>query len=79
MKSILAFLVLAAAAACGGSDCGNCNTGSNYCRDPGGGGADLCCPTNSPYYCAADNGCHSDPFFSCASGKVFCSTEYTCH
>ena len=73
-----ALLLLSATACGGGSTCGNCKTGSNYCRDPGGNGADLCCPASTPYYCANDNLCHGDVFFSCSSGKVFCSTEYTC-
>jgi hypothetical protein len=54
---------------------GKCDAGFSFCQNPGGGGADKCCPTASPYYCAADNGCRSDPFFSCSSGKIFCSTE----
>lgn len=78
VKAALLFLPLWLAAACGGSTCGNCRANYNYCRDPGGGGADLCCPTASPYYCAADNGCHADPFFSCPSGKVFCSSQNNC-
>jgi hypothetical protein len=71
-------LLLSLTAACGGSTCGTCQAGSNYCRDPGGGGADLCCPASSPYYCKADNGCHADVFFSCSTGKVFCSSQYNC-
>jgi hypothetical protein len=54
---------------------GKCDAGFSFCKNPGGGGADKCCPTASPYYCAADNGCRDDPFFSCPSGKIFCSTE----
>jgi hypothetical protein len=65
-------------AACGGSTCGNCNTGNNYCRDPGGHGPDLCCPVSTPYYCGTDNLCHGSVFFSCPSGKIFCSVEWTC-
>jgi hypothetical protein len=75
-----AFAALLAAcfftAACGDGATSRCSTGYAYCRDPGGNGADLCCPVASPYYCATDNGCHSTVFFTCASGKVFCSTEY---
>ena len=77
MKRLLVVLALVLSA-CAGDDCGSCSAGHSYCRDPGGNGADLCCPSNSPYYCKADNGCHPDPLFSCATGKVFCSTEYTC-
>lgn len=74
-------LLLSLAAACGGSGsqtCGNCQSGSNYCRDPGGNGANLCCPATTPYYCAADNICHGDVFFSCPTGKIFCSSQYNC-
>ncbi len=79
MKTVLAVLAVLLSAACGSADtCGHCNTGSVYCRDPGGGGADLCCPASTPYYCASDTYCHSSVLFSCPSGKVFCSTEYTC-
>jgi hypothetical protein len=78
-KVCFAALVLCMAAACSSaSTCGTCNTGNNYCRDPGGNGADLCCSVNFPYYCATDNACHSDVFFSCPSGKVFCSSEWNC-
>jgi hypothetical protein len=76
-RAALAALLIACclAAGCGGS-APKCNTGFNYCLDPGGNGADLCCPVSAPYYCAADNRCHPDVFFSCATGKVFCSSEY---
>lgn len=76
----VALLLSMSAAACGGSssNCGHCQTGSNYCRDPGGNGADLCCGANTPYYCATDNACHGDVFFSCPSGKIFCSSQNNC-
>jgi hypothetical protein len=73
MALVSALLVLGAA--CGGAG-PHCQSGYAYCMDPGGNGADLCCPVNSPYYCASDNLCHSDVFFSCSTGKVFCSTNY---
>lgn len=77
-KFILTALACGALAGCAASTCGNCQANNYYCRDPGGNGADLCCPSSTPYYCATGNACHSDPFFSCPTGKIFCSVEYTC-
>jgi hypothetical protein len=79
MKIFGVLLTALLLAGCGGDEtCGNCQVNNSYCRDPGGNGADLCCPTSTPYYCASDNLCHGTVFFSCSSGKVFCSTEYNC-
>ena len=76
----LGLTALLGLAACGkdATTCGHCQAGSNYCRDPGGNGADLCCTSAAPYYCASDNQCHGDPFFSCPTGKIFCSSENNC-
>ncbi len=79
LKALVAAFAVCTLAACGGSNCGTCQVANNYyCRDPGGNGADLCCPSSTPYYCASDNACHGDPFFSCPTGKIFCSVENNC-
>ena len=85
MKKLILIAVLLNAACGGGGGGSICSkSGSANCLDPGGNGYDLCCPQGNQIYCKADNGCHasSDPFFSCSTGKTFCSCEWegsTCH